>query len=300
MPYPLPPTLSPSRVTAFTECALAYRFANLDRLPEPPSPHAVKGTLVHAALERLFALPAAERTPEAAAACLGDAVAALRDGRLDGDVLDALGFDDAGLTAFVADAERLLDRYFQMEDPTAVHCVGIELRLEADLGDLRLRGIIDRLDLLPDGSFRVVDYKTGRAATEKHEKRKLLGVDAYALLVQRALGVLPSAVRLLHLADGVAITCTPSAQNARFIEKKVEAVWATIRRANATDAFRPQPGRRCEWCAFQAWCPTFGGDPDEARALGERLHDERAVASGAAGTLPHLAPNLPFGTAAAS
>ncbi len=50
----LPRTLSPSKVSSFTSCPLAFRFSQIERLPEPPSPPAVKGTLVHAALERLF------------------------------------------------------------------------------------------------------------------------------------------------------------------------------------------------------------------------------------------------------
>ena len=40
--------------------------APIDRLPEPPSPDAVRGTLVHKVLEDLFDLPAADRTPERA------------------------------------------------------------------------------------------------------------------------------------------------------------------------------------------------------------------------------------------
>jgi putative RecB family exonuclease len=294
MPYPLPPTLSPSRVTAFTDCALAYRFANLDRLPEPPSPHAVKGTLVHAALERLFALEAPERTPEAGAACLAAAVAALRAD----EEFVTLGLDEEGTAGFVADAERLLGKYFAMEDPTQVHAIGIELRLEAEVGGVSLRGIIDRLDLLPDGSLRVVDYKSGRSPGEKYEKAKLLGVDAYALLIERTLGVLPSAVRLLYLSDGIAITCTPSAQNGRFIEKKVEAIWTTIQRANQTDSFKPQPGRLCDWCAFQPFCPSFGGDPDEGRRLGEALRAERRADGGRTDTLGDLVDPLPLVTAA--
>jgi putative RecB family exonuclease len=294
MPYPLPPTLSPSRVTAFTDCALAYRFANLDRLPEPPSPHAVKGTLVHAALERLFALEAPERTPEAGAACLAAAVTALRAD----EEFVTLGLDEDGTAGFVADAERLLGKYFAMEDPTQVHAVGIELRLEAEVGGVSLRGIIDRLDLLPDGSLRVVDYKSGRSPGEKYEKAKLLGVDAYALLIERTLGVLPSAVRLLYLSDGIAITCTPSAQNGRFIEKKVEAIWTTIQRANQTDSFKPQPGRLCDWCAFQPFCPSFGGDPDEGRRLGEALRAERRADGVGTDTLGDLVDPLPLVTAA--
>ena len=54
MALDLPRTLSPSKVVAFTNCPLAFRYSQIEHRPEPPSPHAVKGTLVHAALEGLF------------------------------------------------------------------------------------------------------------------------------------------------------------------------------------------------------------------------------------------------------
>src|ERR1700723_651130 len=59
-------SLSPSRAGDFMTCPLLYRFRVIDRLPEPPSPAAARGTLVHAVLERLFDQPAAERTPAVA------------------------------------------------------------------------------------------------------------------------------------------------------------------------------------------------------------------------------------------
>ncbi len=69
---PLPatrgPSLSPSRAADFKTCPLLFRFRTIDRLPEQPSRDQVRGTLVHAVLERLFDLPAAGRTPEAAVA----------------------------------------------------------------------------------------------------------------------------------------------------------------------------------------------------------------------------------------
>ena len=63
-------SLSPSRAGDFLTCPLLYRFRVIDRLPEPPSPAAARGTLVHAVLEHLFDRPAAERTPEAARSLL--------------------------------------------------------------------------------------------------------------------------------------------------------------------------------------------------------------------------------------
>ena len=61
-----PPSLSPSSVSAFKSCPLAFKFSYIDRLPEPPSPAATKGTLVHRALELLMCRPEADRTIDAA------------------------------------------------------------------------------------------------------------------------------------------------------------------------------------------------------------------------------------------
>ncbi|MEV4642608.1 PD-(D/E)XK nuclease family protein [Actinoplanes sp. NPDC049548] len=65
---PAGPSLSPSRAADFKTCPLLFRFRTIDRLPEQPTRDQVRGTLVHAVLERLFDLPAEERTPDAAAA----------------------------------------------------------------------------------------------------------------------------------------------------------------------------------------------------------------------------------------
>ncbi|MGA8113442.1 MAG: PD-(D/E)XK nuclease family protein, partial [Actinocatenispora sp.] len=63
-------SLSPSRAADFKTCPLLYRLRSIDRLPETPSRDQARGTLVHAVLERLFELPAADRTPAAATALL--------------------------------------------------------------------------------------------------------------------------------------------------------------------------------------------------------------------------------------
>jgi putative RecB family exonuclease len=65
---PTGPSLSPSRAADFKTCPLLFRFRTIDKVPEQPSADQARGTLVHAVLERLFDLPAADRTPEAAAA----------------------------------------------------------------------------------------------------------------------------------------------------------------------------------------------------------------------------------------
>jgi putative RecB family exonuclease len=266
MTLPLPTSLSPSKVSSFTDCALAFRFSAIDRLPEPPSLAATRGTLVHAALERLFVLDPAARTREAASACLAEAHAALKEH----PELRGLGLDDEAEAVFVAEATKLLDQYFRLEDPTTITPIGLELMLEIELGGVRLRGIIDRLELDADGELVVTDYKTGRAPGERQEQQRLSGVAFYSLLCERLFGKRPARVQLLYLADPLAIIATPTDRSTKGVERKLAAVWHAVERACEREDFRPNPGRLCDFCGFKAYCPSFGGDVSLADAYREQ------------------------------
>jgi putative RecB family exonuclease len=257
MALALPSTLSPSKVSSFSDCALAFRYSAIDQLPEAPSVAATRGSLVHLALQHLFEHEPAERTPEAAAAGLQQA---MEEMRTDPDYT-GLELDDAAEATFFAEAERLVERYFEIEDPTAVRAVGLELKLEAKVDDIRIRGIIDRLDLDPDGGLVVVDYKTGRSPGVTNQQGRLGGVAFYALLCREIFGVLPSRVALIYLKDGLTISTVPTEQSLRGLQGKLRALWQAIERACEKEDFRPRPGPLCNWCSFQAYCPAQGGDP---------------------------------------
>lgn len=261
MPFEPPRSLSPSKVTSFRDCALAFRFSAIDRLPEEPRPWTVKGTLVHTALEHLvWRNKRGQRTLPAARAELDQAWEDLQE---DPEFV-ALGLDAEAAEQMRADAAHLIANYFTLEDPNDVNPVGVEITLEARLGPLRLRGIIDRLDLTPEGDLTIVDYKTGRAPSPNFEHSKLVGVHIYALLCHEVLGRLPTKVRLLHLREPVSITAETSEQALRGQRQKAIAVWSAIERACEQEDFRPRPSRLCDYCQFQAFCPAFGGDPDAA------------------------------------
>jgi putative RecB family exonuclease len=262
MPWDVPTSLSPSRVDAFTSCPLAFRFASIEKLPEPSTVHTVKGSLVHRALELLFMRPSADRTPEQAHHSLEAAIAEFR-GEPD---YASLGMSDDEARTFFDDASSLIDCYLAMEDPTAVREIGLELRLEAEVGDLTLRGIIDRLELDDEGELVVTDYKTGRAPSPGFEHKRLGGVHFYSFLCEAVLGKRPSRIRLMYLRSGQTIETVPSAQSVRFLTTRTQAVWKAVARACETDDFRPRPGSLCSFCTFKPWCPAFGGDPSRAAA----------------------------------
>ena len=256
-----PASLSPSKVSSFTSCALQFRFATIDRLPEPPSPAATKGTLVHAALEHLFCLPAGQRSLPAALTALDEAFDRLR---VEPEYTE-LGLDQAAERAFLDDAEDLVRKYFQLEDPDRVHAIGLELKLQLELEaeerypGVVLRGIIDRLEIAPDGELVVTDYKTGRTPNAKFEQGRLGGVHLYALVCEKLFGRRPARVQLYFLADPMAIIAEPTEQSTRATERKLRAVRHAIDRACEHESFAPKPSRLCDWCAFQDRCPAFGG-----------------------------------------
>ncbi len=250
---------------------MQFRFSSIERLPEPPGVATTKGSVVHRALELLFVRPAAQRTPDALRL---DLASALHEYSTDPEYV-GLRLDDAAALAFAADCNDLIDKYFAMEDPTAVREIGLELWMEAPVGDLTLRGIIDRLELDADGELVVTDYKTGRAPSGNYEQKSLAGVHFYSFLCEAVFGKRPAKIRLMYLKTGETIETVPSAQSVKFITTRTTAVWSAVERACLSGDFRPRASNLCNFCSFKAWCPAFGGDPSlaavEATAAYEAL-----------------------------
>lgn len=262
-----PRTLSPSKVATFTQCGLRFRYTAIDDLPEPPSEAATKGTLVHAALERLFLHEPEDRTRSTAHRCLADAIDRIRTE----DDFTGLGLTGPAQDAFFDDAATLVDNYLAMEDPRTIRPIGIEIMLEAPRQGYALRGIIDRLELDPTGGLVVTDYKTGRAPPERYAQRRMEGVKLYAGMCAAVLGRRPARVQLLYLRDGTILEATPTERELHRLDVKVDAIWDAVERSCATGNFQPRPSRLCDWCAFKPYCPAFGGevppppDPDAPR-----------------------------------
>ncbi|MDQ1687358.1 MAG: putative RecB family exonuclease [Frankiaceae bacterium] len=245
-------------------CPLLYRFRAIDRLPEAPSPAAARGTVVHAVLERLFDLPAVDRSPERALALL-----APEWERLVAEEPELLGLftddtDGSALATWMAEASALIEAYFTLEDPTRLEPADRELHVECELpSGLRLKGYVDRLDAAPDGALRIVDYKTGRAPREQFEAKALFQMKFYALVLWRTRGVVPALLQLMYLGDKEILRYRPDEADLNATERKIEALWTAIRRATETGEFKANPGPLCAWCDHQALCPAFGGTPPE-------------------------------------
>ena len=243
--WPAGPALSPSRAADFMTCPLLYRFRVIDKLPEPPSEATARGTLVHAALERLFDLPAADRTPQAARALLASEWDRLAAAEPD---LAVLFPDEAERAGWLRSTAAIIDSYFTLEDPRRLEPAAREAYVETTLDSgLRLRGYVDRLDVAPGGEMRIVDYKTGRAPREAYEASALFQMKFYALVIWRLRGQVPRLLQLMYLAEGEVLRYAPDESDLLATERKVAALWQAIERARAAGDWRPRPSRLCDW-----------------------------------------------------
>jgi putative RecB family exonuclease len=275
---PRGPSLSPSRAADFLTCPLLYRFRVVDRLPEAPSPAAARGTLVHAVLERLFDLPAAGRTPQAATLLIEPEWQRLVAAEPE---LTGVFGDDTERAGWFAQATEMLERYFTLEDPARIEPADRERPVDVELASgLRLRGYIDRLDVSASGDLRIVDYKTGTAPRADFEAPALFQMRFYALVLWRSEGIVPRQLQLIYLGNGEIVRFAPDEAALLATERKIEALWRAIERATLRGDWRPRPGKLCGWCAHQALCPAFGGTPPP---LPEPAPPAEAVTDGVAG-----------------
>lgn len=258
---PRPPALSPSRAGDFKQCPLMFRLRVVDRLPEPPSAAATLGTLVHAVLEDLYDRDADDRTVDAAHAM----VAPQWEAMLAKDAgLAELHANETELLRWLDEARGRLTTYFGMENPTRLEPAAREDFVEYQLPDgPLLRGIIDRVDVAPDGSIRIIDYKTGKTPLPQYGQKERFQMRFYALLVERLRGRRPAVLQLLFLRDGGTLVLRPTDADLEAIESEIRSLWDEITRAAETLTFRPRKSKLCGWCSFQDRCPAFGGTPPE-------------------------------------
>lgn len=255
------PALSPSRAADFKQCPLLYRLRAIDRLAEPASAAQLRGSVVHAALEQLYGLPAPLRDQNTAMALVAPAWELVV-----GEEPELVAqFGGEQRLRLLAEAQALLAGYYRLEDPTRFDPESCEQRVEVELADgTLLRGFVDRIDVAVTGELRVVDYKTGKAPPEalgNAVAKAMFQMKFYAVAILRSRGVVPARLRLIYLADGQILDYRPDLDELLRFERTLTAIWTAIQKAGATGDFRPTPSRMCNWCAHQALCPAFGGTP---------------------------------------
>jgi putative RecB family exonuclease len=243
--------LSPSAVSEYENCPQLYKYRKIEKLPEPPSLDAERGTLVHTILQDLFEFPSADRVPQTAFDLLPSRWSAQLEGKP--ELKEMVTNEKEWLDR----ASSLLSTYFTLENPTAFEATHREMHLENDFDtDVYLHGYVDRLDIAPTGEVRIVDYKTGKSPKPGWEEKALFQLRVYALLYWKSTGVLPRLLQLIYLGDGRIVKSNPSMKDIESAEKTLHRVARDIFISIEKDYWPPKPSRLCDWCFFKSICPA--------------------------------------------
>ena len=243
--------LSPSAVSEYENCPQLYKYRKIEKLPEPPSLDAERGTLVHTILQDLFEFPSAQRLPQTAIDLLPSRWSTQLEGKPE-------------LKEMVTNEKEWLDRatsllttYFTLEDPSTFEATHREMHLENDFDtDVYLHGYVDRLDIAPTGEVRIVDYKTGKSPKPGWEEKALFQLRVYALLYWKSTGVLPRLLQLIYLGDGRMVKSNPTMKDIESAEKVLHRVAKDIFISMEKEYWPPKPSRLCDWCFFKSICPA--------------------------------------------
>ncbi len=247
-------SLSPSRASDFKRCPQLFKFSAIDRIPTPPTVYQARGTTVHLALERLFELPAQDRTPERLSDLFRTAWQELKPGEF-----ADLFADVATERAWGIESLAILNNYFALEDPTQIEPLSRELDMTQTVGDMTIRGILDRMEETPEGLV-ITDYKSGKAPQERFAMSAFFGLKIYALLVRIREERTPVALRLMYLTGPTVLEIPVDDGQLDAMERQLEALWSAIEEAIAIDRFPPRTGVLCDWCSYQDICPAFVDD----------------------------------------
>ena len=162
--------------------------------------------------------------------------------------------------------DTLLMRYYEheIEPGFDAEVLAVERRFKFELGASTVTGFIDRIDRLPTGGLRLIDYKTSKSAMKQDEAQDDLQLALYALACREVpelaeLGEPESLVylypRLISYGKLTRRAQTVTPESADRTEARVLATVAKI----AAEDFTFSPEADCTWCEFKPICPRHYG-----------------------------------------
>jgi putative RecB family exonuclease len=247
-------SLSPSRASDFKRCPQLFKFSSIDRIETPPNVYQARGTTAHLALERLFDLPANDRTAEQLYDLFREAWQELKPIEY-----PELFQDESEERQWGIESLEILSNYLKVEDPTAFEPLATELDMTQEVGSMTIRGILDRMEETPDGLV-ITDYKTGKAPPQRYALPAFFALKIYAMLIRIREGRTPDFLRLIYLNGPTVYEIPVNDQQLDAVGRQLTALWTAIERAIENDRFPTRTGPLCDYCSYREICPAFAAE----------------------------------------
>ena len=260
--------ISPSRISDYQQCPALYKYRAIDKLLERPGLDALRGSLVHLILEKVFMNPPTQRDFITAVSLTKNCweellkeepelICAL-DENIAFPLTESIQISDERLEVLFEEVKTLVANYYSLEDPSKIQPKSTEELIEFDLSEnLKIKGYVDRIDESPQGWLRINDYKTGKSPKENFSSKAMFQLKFYALVIFKSTKQLPKLLRLIYLKDSQILTYEPNEQELDLTLKKVEAVAAQIQHSKDTNDWPTNITKLCDYCYFKSICPAF-------------------------------------------
>jgi DNA helicase-2/ATP-dependent DNA helicase PcrA len=230
--------LSASDIDTYRICPLKYKFARVFRIPQEPTINQRFGIVMHQVLERFHTEGGGslERLRELFE------ISWRRSGFGDSD--DELQFRERAVEA--------LERYWRQNDASEAEPVWFERSFAFKIGPHLLRGRVDRVDRHPDGSFELIDYKTGKAKTAD-ELREDVQLSVYQMGARESWRLETSAQSYFYVLSGEKVPVKHSAEELDRVRTTVSEIASGILKQR----FEPTPSPEiCSFCDYRIICPA--------------------------------------------
>lgn len=230
--------LSASDIETYRLCPLKYKFGRVFRIPQESTIHQRFGIALHTVLERFH------KSPDAGREQLFELFeSSWRRGGF-GDSDDELQFRERGIEA--------LERYWENTRDEDGEPVWFERSFSFQLGPHVIRGRVDRVDRRPDGSYEVIDYKTGRSKTAA-ELQSDVQLSIYQMGARESWNVETSAHSYYYVMTAEKVPVAHSDAELDRVRATIEEIGAGISRQD----FQPTPTQEiCSFCDFRIICPA--------------------------------------------
>jgi DNA helicase-2/ATP-dependent DNA helicase PcrA len=237
-------SLSASDLDLYLTCPLKYKFRRVFGIPEEPTINQRFGILIHSVLERFH-----KDTGEGEVTNGG--LAELMDLFESGWRRSGFGSSDDELQ-FRDRAREAMRLYWEREQESEGVPVWLERKFDIRIGEHQVRGRVDRVDRLPDGSYELIDYKTGERKSEAQLENDLQ-LALYRLAASEAWGLEAGTGSYYYVLDADKVAAPTKPDDAERVERTVLAVGEGV----LGQDFEPRPApTTCSWCDYRLICPA--------------------------------------------